>query len=86
MTPTRFSMIRSRRLVACTLLLALSVPAFGQQQPPPAQPNPPPNAPGPAAKKSFDPSLFDPQNQKECDYPSACGCNCKDTPPAKGTR
>jgi hypothetical protein len=68
----------------CLIAAALSPPAtaFAQSQPNPAQtekPVPPPD--GVLTSKNVDPKLFEPSNQKECDFPSPCGCDCD---PSKG--
>jgi len=35
----------------------------------------------PLTADKLDPSFFEAKNQRECDRPRACGCNCEDAPP-----
>lgn len=35
----------------------------------------------PLTVDKLDPSFFEAKNQRECDRPRACGCNCEDAPP-----
>ena len=36
----------------------------------------------PLTADKLDPSFFEAINQRECDSPRACGCNCEDAPQA----
>ena len=72
-----------RCLLALAIVLSIGAPAFGQSSAPATSSQPPQTTTAPAVSKPIDPSLFDPQNQKECDYPGPCGCNCVDTTRAK---
>jgi hypothetical protein len=55
--------------------------ASGQTKMPAAPATPRPSAPqpelsAPAPGSPADSNIFEPFNQRECDYPSACGCDC----------
>jgi hypothetical protein len=73
-------------LLAVALALSAYAPAHGQasKDAPTTQKKSSAKKQGvrtPVTSDTVDPNMFEPQNQKQCDYPSACGCNCTTTPP-----
>ena len=74
-------MLKISRLSLVAMILALPAMALAQSQTTPAQTE---KAAPPGeliTSKNVDPNLFEPSNQKECDFPSPCGCDCDPTKP-----
>jgi hypothetical protein len=62
-------------------LFGLALPAAAESTSPKKETggklSPKQNPKGPLTADTVDPNIFDAENQKECDYPAPCGCDCE---------